>query len=121
MLDMLIPETLITPDSLRTTPEQSYVYYVNENEPIVSLLNNKSEIYKIEITMDFLILDEVKKLGYTIANFEEATFEDMNEKFIIYTVELIEIITNYSELLQKEKTISRVLSLYDKNIILELI
>lgn len=121
MFDMIIPDTLTMPDSLRTVPEQSYVYYMKENETLTSQLDNKSEIYKIEITMDYLIADEVKKLGYTIANFKETTFEDMNENFIIYTVELTESITNYSDLLQKEKSISKLLNLYDNNMILELI
>lgn len=103
-----------------------YLHHINKQElfyqtPIAVNRTGGKREEEMSISLDVQIAQKVHDFGYTIADIKDSFFEEMGEFFQVYTVELFEEISDYNELLQKEKTIRRDLGLYNKNIILELV
>lgn len=115
------------PANLEKQPS-AHVYYQKDSDVYKgAYLRERYESYPLNIdipmkvTLDIQIAKEIASLGYSILNIEEKTFKDNDVIFQIFSVELRDEIEDYSELLQKEKIVSRKLNLYNKNIILEIV
>lgn len=116
---MFLPS--LPPDLLE--PQPPIVYNISDDNLYKSSLIDDSFniISPCVLAIDVQIIKRVENLGYTVADVQEDFFNDMGKNFQVITVEIYQEISDYAHLLQQEKEISKSLSLYDKNIILELV
>lgn len=106
---------------------QSYIYHIKKNDDFYKMSFDINDNHLINyqklrtMSIDIQIAQNVQLLGYKIADIKEDNFHEMGKTFRIFTIELMDSIENYNDLLKQEKTIAKNLNLYDKNIILELV